>query len=96
MKRWDLKRAVFMSNKKDQAYLNGEDKHQKVLIFQPYPFQVGQKIFIESGHRRGDWEVLGLGNQKVRLRCPISQREVEWDRFCYFVEERNDVWPHPD
>jgi hypothetical protein len=96
MKRWDLKRAAFMSNKKDQTYSNGEDKHQKVLIFRPYPLQVGQKIFIESGPRRGDWEVLAMGDQKVRLRCPISQREVEWDRFCYFVEERNDLWPHPD
>lgn len=29
------------------------------------------------------------------LRCPISQREFEWDRFCYFVEEKNGVeWPH--
>jgi hypothetical protein len=85
-----------MSNKKEQVYSDGEDKHQKVLIFRPYPFQVGQKIFIESGPRRGDWEVLALENQKVRLRCPISQREVEWDRFYYFVEERNDLWPHPD
>ena len=85
-----------MSNKKDQAYSNEEDKCQKVLIFRPYPFQVGQKIFIESGARRGDWEVLALGNQKVRLRCPISQREMEWDHFCYFVEERKDIWPHPD
>jgi hypothetical protein len=85
-----------MSNKKDQAYSNEEDKCQKVLIFRPYPFQVGQKIFIESGPRRGDWEVLALGNQKVRLRCPISQREMEWDHFCYLVEERKDIWPHPD
>jgi hypothetical protein len=75
-----------MSNKKDQVYSNGEDKHQKVLIFRPYPLQVGQKIFIESGPRRGDWEVLALGDQKVRLRCPISQREMEWNRFCYLVE----------
>jgi len=85
-----------MSNEKKLVGSNEEDKIQKVLIFQPYPFQVGQKIFIESGPRRGDWEVLALGNQKVRLRCPISQREVEWDRFCYLVEERNDIWPHPD
>jgi len=21
---------------------------------------------------------------------------VDMDFFCYFVEERNDVWPHPD
>jgi len=85
-----------MSNKKDQACTNEEDKHQKVLIFRPFPFQAGQKIFIESGPRRGDWEVLALGNQKIRLRCPISKREVAWDRFCYFVEERHDVWPHHD
>ena len=85
-----------MSNKKDQVCTNEDDKHQRVLIFKPFPFQAGQKIFIESGPRRGDWEVLALGDQKVRLRCPISKREVEWDRFCYFVEERHDIWPHPD
>ena len=85
-----------MTNRKEKAHTNGEDKPYKVLIFRPYPLQVGQKIFIESGPRRGDWEVVALGNQKVRLRCPISQREVEWDRFCYFVEERHDIWPHPD
>ncbi len=85
-----------MSNEKGQGCSNGMDKTQKVLIFQPYPLQVGQKIFIESGPRRGDWEVVALGNRKVRLRCPLTQREVEWDRFCYLVEERNDIWPHPD
>ena len=92
----DLERSVSMSSKKEQACSNGEDKTEKVSVFQPYPFQIGQKIFIESGPRRGDWEVLALGNQKVNLQCPISKREVEWDRFCYFVEERNDIWPHPD
>jgi hypothetical protein len=75
---------------------HGEDKQEKVLIFRPYPFRIGQKIFIESGPREGDWEVLASGDRKVRLRCPISHREVEWDLFCYLVEERNDVWPHPD
>ena len=89
-------RTAFLSGENKQACVTGEDKIQKVLIFQPYPLQVGQKIFIESGPRRGDWEVLALGNQKVRLLCPISKREVEWDRFCYFVEERHDIWPHPD
>jgi hypothetical protein len=75
---------------------NGEGKRQRVLIFRPYPFEVGQKIFIESGPRHGDWEVLALGDRKVRLRCPVSLREVEWDRFCYIVDERNDPWPHSD
>ena len=84
-----------MSNK-DEVCSNGEDKHQKVLIFRPYPFEVGQKIFIESGPRHGDWEVLALGDRKVRLRCPVSHREVEWDRFCYLVDERNELWPQPD
>lgn len=75
---------------------NGEGKRQRVLIFRPYPLEVGQKVFIESGPRHGDWEVLALDDRKVRLRCPVSLREVEWDRFCYIVDERNDLWPHPD
>jgi hypothetical protein len=70
---------------------------EKVLIFRPYPFEVGQKIHIADGVRRGDWEVLGLTERMVRLRCPLTNREYEWDRFCYVVEERADVeWPQRD
>jgi hypothetical protein len=69
---------------------------QTFLVFQPYPFQVGQKVFIENGPRRGDWEVIGLSDRKMKLRCPFSGREVEWDRFCYLVEEKKGAWPHPD
>jgi hypothetical protein len=68
-----------------------------VTIFRPYPFRVGQKIYIEDGPRRGDWEVVGLSDRKVKFRCPMSLREVEWDRFCYFVENTDDIpWPHSD
>jgi hypothetical protein len=68
-----------------------------VLYFRPYPFAIGQRIYIESGPRRGDWEVVGVSDRKVKLRCPVSKRELEWNRFCYFVEERTDgPWPHPD
>ena len=39
--------------------------------------------------------MVGVSERKVKLRCPISHREFEWDRFCYFVEEQNGVeWPH--
>ena len=65
-----------------------------VAIFQPYPFSVGQKIRIVGGNRAGDWEVVALGERKLTLRCPISGREFEWDRFCYLAEERhNEAWP---
>jgi len=66
--------------------------HQ-VVIFTEYPFREGQKINIVSGRRRGDWLVIGVTERKVQLRCPVSGREVEWDRFCYFVEERHQKWP---
>jgi len=85
-----------MSIKKGQAPSKEEGKIQKILVLRPYPFKEGQKIFIDSGPRKGDWEVLEVRERKVRLRCPISQQEVEWDRFCYLVEERHDSWPHPD
>ncbi|MBW2093961.1 MAG: hypothetical protein JRI80_03655 [Deltaproteobacteria bacterium] len=69
------------------------DKH-KVAVFRPYLFEVGQKIHIEGGPRKGDWEVIGVAERKIRLRCPITSRVVEWDRFCYFVQELDDVqWP---
>jgi hypothetical protein len=68
-----------------------------VTLFAPYPFQVGQKIRIEGGKRQGDWEVVGLSDAKVTLRCPLSKREFEWVRFCYQVQERKDaVWPQAD
>lgn len=69
-------------------------KRYDVTLFQPYPFEMGQKIRIEGGKRQGDWEVVGISDARVKLRCPISNREFEWTRFCYAVEERkNAVWP---
>jgi hypothetical protein len=65
-----------------------------VIRFRQYPFEAGQKIFIEDGPRKGDWEVVGAGEKKVTLRCPVSGREVEWARFCYFAEEaESERWP---
>jgi hypothetical protein len=68
-------------------------KH-KVTLFQPYTFSIGQKIRIENGPRKGDWEVIGLTDKKVKLKCPVSHREFEWNRFCYTVAERvEQEWP---
>jgi len=68
-----------------------------VTFFKPYHFRPGQKIHIKEGPRRGDWEVIGITERKVTLRCPISSREFEWNRFCYVVEERDKVeWPQKD
>ena len=65
-----------------------------VTFFEAYPFRLGQKINIKSGPRKGDWEVIGVTDNKVKLRCPVSFREFEWNRFCYFVEDKSDVeWP---
>ncbi|NOX24608.1 MAG: hypothetical protein GXP59_00520 [Deltaproteobacteria bacterium] len=52
-------------------------------VFTPYPFTIGEKIKITGGKRAGDWEVVGLTDSKVKLRCPVSGREFEWARFCY-------------
>lgn len=64
-----------------------------VTIFKPYPFKEGQKIRIDGSKRSGDWEVAGLTDTKVTLRCPISKKEFSWNRFCYFVEDKNTQWP---
>ena len=70
------------------------DRH-KVTIFKPYPFEVGQKIYIDGGPRRGDWEVVGISDRKIKLRCPISTKEFEWNRFCYLAKMcENEPWPH--
>ncbi len=66
----------------------------KVSFFKPYPFEIGQKIRIDGSRRNGDWEVVGLTDHKVTLRCPVSGKEFEWTRFCYHVEDKTDVtWP---
>ena len=67
---------------------------QNVTVFKPYPFTEGQKIRISRGPRAGDWEVIEASERKVKLRCPLSGREVEWDNFCYFAEEHEKYeWP---
>ena len=67
---------------------------QTVTVFSQYPFTVGQKINISDGPRRGDWEVIGVTDNKVKLRCPVSFREFDWDRFCYVVQEQIEApWP---
>ena len=74
-----------------------KEKKHVVTVFAPYEFYEGQKIHIQSGPRRGDWEVVGLTESKVRLRCPVSLREFAWSRFCYRTEERIfDEWPQKD
>ena len=72
-------------------------KTDKVVYFEPYLFSVGQRLNIKGGPRKGDWEVIGVSDKKVKLRCPISLREFEWTRFCYFTEEKSVVeWPKKD
>lgn len=66
----------------------------EVSIFEPYRFVLGEKITIIGGPRRGDWEVTGFNEKKVQLRCPVTQKVVEWDRFCFFVKKLTEVpWP---
>lgn len=61
---------------------------KETTLFRPYPFEKGEHIYIDSGPRRGDWEIVKVTDNKVILRCPVSRREFEWDRFCYYVERR--------
>ncbi len=70
---------------------------EKVIFFKSYPFRVGEKINIQDGPRKGDWEIIGISERKIKLRCPVSLREFEWDRFCYQTEEKDAVeWPQKD
>jgi len=72
------------------------EKHD-VTIFSPYPFEVGQKIYIDDGRRKGDWEVVAIDDLKVMLKCPVSLREFEFNRFCYFVKDEKEIeWPRKD
>lgn len=68
-------------------------KHN-VTIFKTYPFETGEKINISDGPRKGDWEVISVTKRKVKLKCPISKKEFEWDRFCYHINDLENVkWP---
>jgi len=69
---------------------------EQVVFFRRYPFVPGQKLHIEDGPRKGDWEVIAVDDKKVALRCPVSGIKVEWDRFCYQVDERQAEWPAID
>ena len=62
-------------------------KKHDVTVFSPYPFKVGQKIYIDEGRRKDDWEVVGMDDRKVKLKCPAFLREFEFNHFCYFVKD---------
>lgn len=66
---------------------------ETVIFFKRYPLSPGQKIHIEDGPRRGDWIVTTVDEKKAGLRCPVSGKEVSWDRFCYFTEEKEACFP---
>ena len=69
----------------------------RVAVFRRYPFTGGQKIRIADGPREGDWEVVAADERSVRLRCPLSGKELHLKPFCYFVEEEDDAeWPAPE
>jgi hypothetical protein len=68
-----------------------------VTVFKPYPFKIGEKIRIEGSRRGGDWQVIGVSEQSVTLKCPVSEREFEWPIFCYVVDkEQGVVWPRTE
>jgi hypothetical protein len=71
-----------------------DEPGHKVTIFRPYEFEVGQKIHIAGGPRGGDWQVIEAGRRKMKLKCPVSFKEIEVERFCYFAEEKEGIpWP---
>ena len=65
-----------------------------VTVFRPYSFRVGENIRIEGSRRKGDWEIAAIGEHKITLRCPLSQKEFEWTKICYLVDiEKGVEWP---
>lgn len=75
--------------------MSKEAEAHRVIIFKPYPLKVGDKIFVQGGPWGGDWEIVEVGERKIRLRCPVSLKEMERERFFYLVEERErEPWPH--
>lgn len=69
----------------------------RVTTFRRAPLEEGQKVRILDGPRGGDWLVIGVDERRMRLRCPVSGREVEWDRFCVEAGVLEDEeWPRRD
>ena len=68
-------------------------KKEQIAFFRSYPFEVGQKINIEDGPRKGDWEILDYDGNKLTLRCPVSNIKISCTQFCYFVDEAVQEWP---
>jgi hypothetical protein len=84
-------------NQRISLEMSGEKVADNVTTFKQYSFQQGQKIRIEDGRRKGDWQVVDVTEKKVTLRCPVSNVEVQWARFCYFAQElENEQWPLDD
>ena len=66
----------------------------EVVVFKEYQLRVGQKIHIGDGFRRGDWLVIGVGERKIQLRCPVSGVEIECEKTFFFAEKRlQREWP---
>jgi hypothetical protein len=65
----------------------------KVLVFGPYKFKPGQKIYINGGKRKGDWEIVDYDEGKVTLQCPVSGIKLTVNQFCFFVDEVVQEWP---
>ncbi len=57
------------------------------IRFKIYPFNPGQRIFIEDGPRQGDWIITMVNEKKIGLRCPVTGVQVTWNRFCYTVKD---------
>lgn len=75
--------------------MSKEIETHRVVIFKPYHLKVGDKIFIQGGPWSGDWEVMEVKDRQIRLRCPVSHKEIQRERFFYLVEEREqEPWPH--
>lgn len=70
-----------------------QGKEEHVTLFRRYPFREGEKIHIQDGPRKGDWLVVEVRDKTVVLRCPVSGFQAEWTRFCYFIEEKDTLWP---
>ena len=81
-----------LENRVDKV-VETEGVMERITEFRRYPFRVNEKITIADGPRKGDWEVVGVDEKQVRLRCPVSGVEVRWARFCYQSASVEKPWP---
>lgn len=63
----------------------------KKLVFETYPVKPGDRIFINDGPWKGDWDIVEVSDRKVKVKCPFKGDEYEWKRRLFVFKGEQDL-----